>query len=157
MSNNKRLTVNEAVLDQKLRYTGYQLTNGFLAFFNAMRDTAGLEPDDLLIYCTVIAASIQRRLRDREEHDVHTGELAISETNFRPISRRAVAEATGLSRELVRRKINRMIEDGLLVEDSRGVKTVNVVSKAGAASNVRHLTGILAGLANTLLAEGILE
>lgn len=42
-----------------------------------------------------------------------------------PTSGRAVAEATGLARETVRRRIDALVASGRLARDSRGVRTIS--------------------------------
>jgi len=84
-------------------------------------------PDDdletILVYLTVAAASTTRHLRDPgliEELD----DGPLPDRLHRPTSGRAVAEATGLARETVRRRIDALVASGRLVRDERGVRTI---------------------------------
>lgn len=84
-------------------------------------DLADLETS--VIYIAVACASGSGALRDpavRERLDA--GEPMPAEVR-QPVSRRAIAESTGLPRETVRRKIAVLIEKGFLVETGGGVCT----------------------------------
>lgn len=85
-------------------------------------------PDDdletILVYLTVAAASASSHLRDPE--------LILSLDNgplpdhlHKPTSGRAVAEATGLARETVRRRIDALVASGRLVREAGGVRTIS--------------------------------
>ncbi len=85
-------------------------------------------PDDdletILVYLTVAAASTARHLRDPALlANLDGGPLP--DALHRPTSGRAVAEATGLARETVRRRIDALVASGRLVRDARGVRTIS--------------------------------
>lgn len=153
----RKITLNKEELDQKLRFAGYHVMNVYLETARHLQSSTGLDPASLLILATINNASIQRTLRARDGMDIHRGMESIDETHFHSISRRAVAEATGLSRELVRRKINAMIATGLVKEDKDGVKTMNVVANPKVASSVRKMVVTHMNAINLLIAEDIVQ
>lgn len=73
-----------------------------------------------VVYFAVIAASVNAATRDPDV--VANLQEPVPEVLFRPVSRRAVAQSTGLPRETVRRKIARLVEEGHLLEEGRGVR-----------------------------------
>lgn len=84
-------------------------------------------PDDdletILVYLTVAAASTTSHLRDPGLiAELRDGPLP--DRLHKPTSGRAVAEATGLARETVRRRIDALVASGRLVRDERGVRTI---------------------------------
>jgi biotin operon repressor len=84
-------------------------------------------PDDdletILVYLTVAAASTTSHLRDPGLiAELDDGPLP--DRLHRPTSGRAVAEATGLARETVRRRIDALVASGRLARDARGVRTI---------------------------------
>lgn len=84
-------------------------------------------PDDdletILVYLTVAAASTTSHLRDPSLlAELEGGPLP--DALHKPTSGRAVAEATGLARETVRRRIDALVASGRLVRDARGVRTI---------------------------------
>lgn len=84
-------------------------------------------PDDdletILVYLTVAAASTTRHLRDPALLLKLDGG-PLPDDLHRPTSGRAVAQATGLPRETVRRRIDALVTSGRLVRDTRGVRTI---------------------------------
>lgn len=84
-------------------------------------------PDDdletILVYLTVAAASSSSYLRDPAIL-VHLEDGALPDHLHKPTSGRAVAEATGLARETVRRRIDALVDSGRLVREARGVRTI---------------------------------
>ena len=84
-------------------------------------------PDDdletILVYLTVAAASSSSYLRDPAIL-VHLEGVALPDHLHKPTSGRAVAEATGLARETVRRRIDALVASGRLVREARGVRTI---------------------------------
>ncbi|HZV84267.1 MAG TPA: hypothetical protein VFF48_04690 [Brevundimonas sp.] len=94
-------------------------------------------PDDdletILVYLTVAAASASSHLRDPAVM-AKLDDGPLPDQLHRPISGRAVAEATGLARETVRRRIDALVASGRLLRDARGVRTIS-----GSISHDRNL------------------
>ena len=84
-------------------------------------------PDDdletILVYLTVAAASTTSHLRD-PALIAHLDGGALPDHLHKPTSGRAVAEATGLARETVRRRIDALVASGRLIREERGVRTM---------------------------------
>lgn len=152
-----KLNVNQDVLDQKLRFAGYHVMNVFLEIARQIGQNTGLDAASILILATINNASVQRVLRHPEDAEIHTTEQALDASHFHSISRRAVAEATGLNRELVRRKINQLIEAGVVQEDEHGVKTMNVVLHPLVGKSVRSFVAAHTHATNQLIKEDILR
>lgn len=81
--------------------------------------------DTLVIYLTVVSAGGGRALRDPGAARLYGGPRPMPDGYFRPISRRAVAAATGLPRETVRRKIAWLLDQGWIVAEGRGVRATS--------------------------------
>lgn len=98
-------------------YAGLEL---LLDLMHILREATGLDHESIVIACAVNAAAM-RPLLVGPNAPLHLMDVAEPPDEFRgSISRLAVAEQTGLSRETVRRKINQLIEAGMLVEDAHG-------------------------------------
>ena len=72
--------------------------------------------------------SVSRYLREQHAFDqrkklIESGGRPLPPEEHHPVSARAIAEATGLPRETVRRKIAALVAEGFLAQDSRGVRT----------------------------------
>jgi hypothetical protein len=109
--------------------SGVQAANGLVAIEGLLRvmraagDTYGHDYEAVLIYWSVVVASVGRYLRNDDLITLIEGGAPLPEEAHHPISARAIAEATGLPRETVRRKIAVLVAEGHLAQDRRGVRT----------------------------------
>ena len=102
---------------------GLVVFEGLLRVMRAAGDTYGHDYEAILIYWSVVVASVGRYLRSDDLITLIESGGPLPEEEHHPISARAIAEATGLPRETVRRKIAILVEAGHLVQDPRGVRT----------------------------------
>ena len=108
-----------------LAANGLIVFEGLLRVMRAAGDTYGHDYEAILIYWSVIVASVGRLLRNDDQIKlIEGGGQPLPAEEHHPISARAIAEATGLPRETVRRKIAALVADGFLAQDSRGVRTI---------------------------------
>jgi hypothetical protein len=108
-----------------LAVNGLIVFEGLLRMMRAAGDTYGHDYEAILIYWSVIVASVGRYLRNDDQVKlIESGGSPLPPEEHHSISARAIAEATGLPRETVRRKIAAMVADGFLVQDARGVHTM---------------------------------
>ena len=108
-----------------LAANGLIVFEGLLRVMRAAGDTYGHDYEAILIYWSVIVASVGRLLRNEDQVKlIEGGGQPLPPEEHHPISARAIAEATGLPRETVRRKIAALVADGFLAQDSRGVRTI---------------------------------
>jgi hypothetical protein len=96
---------------------------GVLRIMRVAGETYGHDYEATLIYWSVALASIGRYLRSDDLMTLIESGAPVPEDAHHPISARAIAEATGLPRETVRRKIALLVAQGHLAQDSRGVRT----------------------------------
>ena len=75
------------------------------------------------IYIAVACASLSGAYRDPEVLAQPADSGPVADSLHRPVSRRAIAAATGLPRETVRRKIAQLVDEGHLSEGPKGVRT----------------------------------
>jgi hypothetical protein len=106
-----------------LAANGLVVLEGLLRVMRAAGDTYGHDYEAILIYWSVVVASVGRYLRNDDLITLIEGGGPLPAEEHHPISARAIAEATGLPRETVRRKIAALVEAGFLAQDSRGVRT----------------------------------
>ena len=103
---------------------GLIVLEGLLRVMRAAGDTYGHDYEAILIYWSVVVASVGRLLRNDDQIKlIENDGRPLPEDEHHPVSARAIAEATGLPRETVRRKIAALVADGYLAQDSRGVRT----------------------------------
>src|ERR1700744_5209534 len=103
---------------------GLIVLEGLLRVMRAAGDTYGHDYEAILIYWSVVVASVGRYLRNDDQAKLISGGGGpLPEEDPLPVTARAIAEATGLPHETVRRKIATLVHDGYLAQDSRGVRT----------------------------------
>ena len=108
-----------------LAANGLIVFEGLLRVMRAAGDTYGHDYEAILIYWSVIVASVGRYLRNDDQTKlIENAGAPLPPEEHHSISARAIAEATGLPRETVRRKIATLVADGFLAQDSRGVRTI---------------------------------
>ena len=104
---------------------GLVVLEGLLRVMRAAGDTYGHDYEAILIYWSVVVASVGRYLRNDDQIKlIEGGGQPLPEEEHHPVSARAIAEATGLPRETVRRKIAALVAGGYLAQDNRGVRTL---------------------------------
>ncbi|MDB5459205.1 MAG: hypothetical protein JWO72_946 [Caulobacteraceae bacterium] len=102
---------------------GLITVEGLVRIMRAAGDTYGHDYEAILIYWSVALASVGRYLRSDDLITLIESGSPLPEEAHHPVSARAIAEATGLPRETVRRKIAHLVAEGHLAQDSRGVRT----------------------------------
>ncbi|OYY89225.1 MAG: hypothetical protein B7Y45_13110 [Sphingomonas sp. 28-66-16] len=141
------------------RIAMFSLVNLFLATQRtfAAADTK-LNPSELLIYMTICVANIQKLMRERAIPDSFNATTVLPREWVVPISRNAIASATGLPRETVRRQVEKMIERGLLIEDIRGGVTPppGIIEALGLAPMLEPLLCEFTKTAEQLLRFGVI-
>jgi hypothetical protein len=134
----------------------------FVRFFQqACRAQMKLFADDIdlvVVAGSVAIANIETRMRDkdfrREFRDVST---VVGIDRQRGCNALSVAEATGLPRETVRRKINRLVEMGILVRRGVGdyVLRPGVIQTPPFADMFRDMSDELLRMVNECLDEEV--
>lgn len=106
------------------RVAMFALTNLFLSMHRSFTGHEGMSPTVVLIYCTISVGNIQKLMRERTVPPDYRGTAILPRDQVVPMSRSAIAAATGLPRETVRRHVAQMIAADMLIEDERGGVTV---------------------------------
>jgi hypothetical protein len=132
----------------------FQIERHFLEESHLLSGDQRLDPAMVLIAATVGVGTIERAMRDSATRRARAG--GIPAASVRPMSRRAIAVATGLPRETVRRRVKRLVELGILAEDNRGVTCADSPGP-DKMSRIARLLAHQAAIANIFLAEGLFE
>ena len=143
---------------REIRMVGYALINSFLIQQRLYGDYLGLSPTRTMVFLTVMAASTQRFARASDLDDSYRGAKVLPRSEVIPISRRAIAAATNLPRETVRRIVAELVQSGHLIDVGRRGVTPRVgeILTEPAQDLVRHLTAEVARLTNDLARLGAL-
>lgn len=135
------------------------LANLFLTMHRTLAAPLSLGPTEVLIYTTIAVANVQKLMRERTIPAGHGATDILPREWVVPISRNAIASATGLPRETVRRHVARMVAAGMLIEDERGGVTtpIGVIADLGLEPMLETLLTEFARAAEGLLRSGVIE
>jgi hypothetical protein len=97
-------------------------SEALLRILHVALDTYGDDMESFIIYLAVSCANVSGSLRDPQLAASPPPPGPMDPGLLRPVSRRAIAASTGLSRETVRRKIATFLARGVLVETGAGVR-----------------------------------
>jgi hypothetical protein len=154
-----RIASNPLKMAENWRVAMSALTNLFLTTHRTLAQATPGGPTELLIYVTVSVANVQKLMRERCIPAGFAATEVLPREWVVPISRNAIATASGLPRETVRRHVARMIETGLLIEDPRGGVTlpIGVIKDRGLEPLLEALLTDFARSAEALLRIGVIE
>jgi len=106
--------------DAELRTLSYAMINSFVAQHAIISEALAMRPAKMIVYLTIIASTVQKVMRAPTPSDEFRMGAKISPERFGLISRRAIAAATGLPNENVRRIVNELIAEGLVTVGTSG-------------------------------------
>lgn len=128
----------------------FLLGRHFLEEMHMLSGPMRLDPSMILIAETVAIGTMERSMP-------RNGKADGLPTRPRPMSRRAIALATGLPRETVRRRLVRLVELGLLREEPGGIACSDSFIRDGRAEMLADMLARHVALTNLLVAEGLIE
>lgn len=146
-----RLQIDRAALDHNFRASAFAMINCWLNQQRIMMDALKMDLTELTIFLTVSAAGIQRLVRQPDIPEEYRGYEALPEPLVGMISRRAIAEATGLPRETVRRAVNDLIRRGHLI--AAGPHAVATARGSVRHEGTEHVPTLLAAEVQRMLDE----
>lgn len=153
------ITVNRTRVVAASRPTAYVVANGYLELHAILANAFGMLPVKQLLYVTVATAAVQRVMRGNVLPAHLRDATPMPAELVGHISRRALAAATGLPRETVRRLVNEMLADGLLSLRPGG----GLAAQAGLLAQPKVQRAVMAlvdefgAVANRLLQLGVFE
>ncbi|MDQ2879015.1 MAG: hypothetical protein M3R41_08055 [Pseudomonadota bacterium] len=155
-----RVVTNPPAMADNWRVAMTALTNLFLTMHRNFSTTpvGAPGPTELLIYATIAVANVQRLMRERRIPSEFTATAILPREWVVPISRNAIASASGLPRETVRRQVARMIAQGVLMDDERGGVTVvpGMIDTLGLAPLLENMLADFTRTADALLRAGVI-
>ena len=119
--------VDSESLTEELRLATYAVVNSFLTQQQILADYLNMRSPQATVFLTVANATTQKYARRPLPDPKYRGSAALPPEAVGSISRRAIASATGLPRETVRRIVIELLASGHLKE----VGPTSVASHAG--------------------------
>ena len=149
-----RITADHARFDDVARPASFAIINNLLAQLSIAGTALQMRPAKLLVYLVIVTAAVQRVLRDPDLPEGWHGTARMPRAVIGYISRRAIAEATGLPRENVRRIVAELIAEDRLLIGPRGA----VANKGGLLESQRLLDSLHALLTeNARIAQRLVD
>lgn len=150
--------VDEAMLDTKVRVAGFVVANSFLELHHTNSKAFNMSPVKLIIFMTIVVATVQRFMREREMPQEIMGGKRMPRELIGYISRRAIASSTGLPRETVRRTVLELEADGLVLIGPKGgvANRGGILERPEIVSAIRTSVHQFAQVASKLSALGVI-
>jgi hypothetical protein len=140
------------------RLVSFTLGNGLLVEHQVLSAALGLKPVALLVWLTVAIASAQRYMRQQPRDPAYRGAVALPDALSGSISRRAIARATGLPAETVRRCVADLVAQGRMeVLPDGSVRTPPGNINTVGPDHVQAILTAFAHQAEVLLQAGVLR
>ena len=151
------LRVDEAKFEESGRVAGIAIASYTMRAMEKWRANL-TDYDCVVIMISVIAISAERLLRAGVPDPYRTLDAPIDPKMLGKVNISSIAHATGLNRETARRKINDLVEEGLLVrfdDGSVGFRP-GLVQEERIRTQIRGQLGEIAAVANQLAKIGVL-
>ena len=152
-----RLSVSAAATQKELRLCAFALVNHYMAMHRVISDHLELEPIEILIIVATTTGNIQRAARPEALPELLRGSEPLPLEMLVPVSRRAISRMTGIPTETVRRRVESMLERGLLIEMPGGVRAKPGLAGPKAFSVVHRLVELHANCTELLLSLDAIE
>jgi biotin operon repressor len=114
-----RLSLDPDEFGRRQRLALYQIVNVLVNLASDVQKTLKLRPDACQIYMIIAVSAVQKYARE-PSGGAHDGVDPLPLQMSGSVSRRRIAEITGIPRETVARHVRHLIERGLVVEVGSG-------------------------------------
>lgn len=153
-----RVSVNRQAAQDDARLVVFELGNCFLLQHRMLTDMLGLKPVPALIVLTVAIATVQKYMRQSVPDPAYRASEPLPDSLSGGISRRAIARATGLPTETVRRCVEELVAAGWLeILTAQRVRTPAGSIKALSGEQIEAMVNAVARQADMLARAGVLE
>jgi hypothetical protein len=153
-----RVTVNRRAAMDDARLAVFELGNCFLNVYRTGFNKTGLKPTHAIIVLTVAISTIQKYVRVSTSDPVYRAAVPLPDALAGGISRRAIARATGLPTETVRRGVEELVALGRLeILTAQKVRAPLGSISWLAAEDLEAMLVAVARQAEALARAGILE
>ncbi|WP_310476365.1 hypothetical protein [Sandarakinorhabdus sp.] len=153
-----RVTVNQQAALEDARLVIFEVGNCFLLQHRMLAEMLGLKPVPALIVLTVAISTVQKYMRQNVRDPAYRGSVPLPDALSGGISRRAIARATGLPTETVRRCVEEMVAIGRLeILTAQKVRTPPGSISWLSGEHLKAMVASVARQADTLGRAGVLE
>lgn len=153
-----RVSVNRQAAQDDARLVVFELGNCFLLQHRMLSDMLGLKPVPALIVLTVAISTVQKYMRQSVPDAAYRAAVPLPDALSGGISRRAIARATGLPTETVRRCVEDLVAIGRLeILTAQKVRTPPGSISWLSGPQLEAMVAAVARQADTLARAGVLE
>ncbi len=153
-----RVSVNQQAAKDDARLVIFELGNCFLLQHRMLGDMLGLKPVAALIVLTVAISTVQKYMRQPVRDPNYRASVPLPDALSGGISRRAIARATGLPTETVRRSVEELLAIGRLeVLSAQMVRTPPGSISWMSGAQLEAMVAAVARQADALTRAGVLE
>ena len=151
-----RLVTKNEVAEAKSRLIGIRLATLTLRLRGSWTELFG-SPDTAAIALAVVAISSERMLREALDPELGSLSVQMPSDAFGICNISSIAKATGFNRETARRKVDEMVQHGLLVREGSSITLAPGFSQQPAAIEmVRMQLDAIRMATNELIREGVI-
>ncbi|TZG24922.1 helix-turn-helix domain-containing protein [Sphingomonas montanisoli] len=151
-----KVSINSGAFDRNRKANIFAVYNCAVDIQMSSQNRHGFDPSEYLVFSVVSCANMQRAFRQLAHSDFHSDDLAPARGRDVPISRRRIAEATGLPRETVRRIVQKLILRGYLIEsDGRQILVPQDIAEGD--QDPRDVMAPILRMVQTLMATGVIQ
>ena len=144
-------TRTNAQMDLKtLRVAEYAACQMLLDSLYSATAASGRDLESVWIMACVLHNTLRNLVTDPHISARYLNQEDVPEHIYMTMSRRAIADKTGLSRETVRRRTNKLIEDGVLIESNGNVRLGYRVRTRADIANINALHAAAAAFVKTI-------
>lgn len=133
-----------------LRVAEYAACQMLLDSLFSATNASGRDLESVWIMACVLHNTLRNLVTDPHVSARYLHQVEVPDHIYITMSRRAIADKTGLSRETVRRRTNKLIEDGVLIETNGNVRLGNRTRTNGDIANVNVLHAAAAAFVKTV-------
>lgn len=153
-----RLSLEKQAFERRQRPALYEVVNGLVNLTADIQKTLNLRPEPCQIYL-IIAVSVVQRYARGPGSDIHDSIEPLPDKIASSISRRRIADITGIPRETVARHVRDLIERGLVAETGKGKLATppGLLRNIGPTGLPDRLVGEVAAVAQKLIKLGVLR
>jgi Holliday junction resolvasome RuvABC ATP-dependent DNA helicase subunit len=154
-----RLEISELEAEAKSRMAGLRIAMLTLRMLENWRNYLSADPESAMIVLATAAITMEKFTRLGFDEDLRNIRTAMPPEQLTKCNISSIAAAIGSNRETVRRKVNRLLDRGVLLRDDEGSLRLcpEYTLSVPTSAMLRSQLEVLAQTGNGLLREGILQ
>ena len=153
------LAISDAEVFTKGRVIGLRMALMTLRVMEHWRQHLGTDYEEAMIVLATAAITMEKFTRSEFEPELENIRVAVPPVQLARCNVSSIAVAVGLNRETARRKVNRLVENGMLLKDRSGSLRLSpeYTLSVPTSDMMKRQLETLVHTANELVRDGILQ